>query len=612
MKRRSFFFKLVVGSLLLVLTMVAVTIAVSYSYLDAEYHQKDQLHQQHMLTLLQQQFQRQWSEMPPARIDAYLKELDGQIPARVTVVAIGGDVNGKVLGDSEARPREMDPHGPESGRPEIRQAVARGDLGLDTRTSETLNIPFRYMALPIRQNGQIVGVVRVAMPVRAIVEGRSYIWSALLWAAVVGVTVAGGLGLLVSWIWSRPLRQITRTARRVAAGDLTARAPISGSEELAQLAIALNEMRENLAEQIDMIADQRENLNTVVANLREGVVALDAEQNIVLMNEAARKVLVMDGESEATGKHIQSVVRLPEVTQALKALAGEETFSAQFNVHSNAGTLVLDLHAARLGGAGKTGIHSLLVVRDITDIARMATIKAEFVANTSHELRTPLATLRAATESLQAIDPADREAYEKCVSILSRHLDRLENLTNDLLDLHLIEQAKSTLAIEQIGLPGLAQWARSHSEARAEEKGISFSVVVKGEQQEFHSDRRLLELILQNLLDNAAKFTPEGGDIQCVLQHLGSTVRITVRDTGCGIPVEMQNRVFERFFQVDQSRTGGRKRGTGLGLAIVKYAAERLGATVNLQSQPGEGTVFVIDLPTGPRKRRTQSALAKE
>lgn len=207
-------------------------------------------------------------------------------------------------------------------------------------------------------------------------------------------------------------------------------------------------------------------------------------------------------------------------------------------------------------------------------------------------------------DSLSAADPGDSDEVRKLSAVLDRHVSRLEGMTNDLLDLHMVESAKVALRLQDIALGDLAEWVRAQFAATAQEKGLTLEVAADQRDNRLRSDRKLLELILRNLLDNAIKFTPAGGRVECRFETAEQAVTLRVSDTGCGIRPQDQPRVFERFFQGEASRTGdSRVRGTGLGLAIVKHAAERLAARIELQSEPGKGTVVTVVLPpfSGPR-----------
>jgi len=593
--RRSFFTKLFLGNLLLIAIIIGIGGGVSYRRLNEVHLAESRNHQLRIVQFAQLHFQDVWRQSlgEVDFIDRECKAFGVESPMRLTVIAF----DGRVLGDSEADPAAMKNH-KTADRPEIMQAM-KGLSGDHARRSETLGVEFRYLARPIRHGKKVVGVVRVAMPMLAVIQSQTFIRNALLWAALAAVVAAIALALLLSWIWYAPLRQIAQTARTLAAGDLSRRAAISGSGELAQLAAALNEMRDSIRLQIDQIATQRRNLVAVVENLREGVTAVTGQGRILLMNRSAAELLAEEPAEDVEGKPFQTVVCLPEIVEVYNEIVQDpEPISRQVEVGSGGRRQVLDVDAARLAEGSAEGLAVLLVVRDVTHLVRMAAVKAEFVANASHELRTPLATIRAAVDSLTTVEPGETDELTRIAQILDRHTTRLEEMTSDLLSLHLVETARHRPRREPIVLSALAEWVRENFSRRAGEKGISLSAQASDPDAEMSCDRTLVELILQNLLDNAVKFTPAGGEVSCRLEADRQHVRLVVRDTGCGIAPEIQDRVFERFFQADVSRSGQPKaRGTGLGLAIVKHAADRLGATVDLESRPGEGTTVTVTVP---------------
>jgi PAS domain S-box-containing protein len=443
-------------------------------------------------------------------------------------------------------------------------------------------------------------IALLAVPVVTIVGGGLFVRNILSWLVVIGLAVAAVLGLLVNLIWFSPLRQVTQAARKIAGGNLSDRVRPFGPAELQQLAGAMNEMRGNLSRQIETIDSQREGLRTVVENLREGVIAADASGRILLANQIALELLGCRGLDQSAGLKVDSVVPVMEVLDLYHKARDMGTPSRrQVEVEVLGRRRQLDVQASLIPSASPQGIACLLILYDITDITQIATVKAEFVANASHELKTPLATLRMAIESLDAIGPGDQDEFRKLVDMLNRHVGRLEDLTRDLLDLHSLERGPANVRSETIHAEALLQWAKIHFADHAGTKGLS--LILDGDAGlAFTSDRTLLELVLQNLLENAIKFTPAGGSVHLVIGRQGLDVAFTVSDTGCGIAPEVRTRVFERFFQVNPARSGEpRVRGTGLGLAIVKHAAERLGGKLDLQSQLGQGTTITLTIPPG-------------
>ena len=597
MWKHSFFVKLLMGNLLLIALLVIVGGLVSFNQLDRAYHDMGRQDQLRTAELIADYMEHIWPEASGRieSIDPVCKRLLADSPMRLTVIA----VDGRVLGDSRADPRKMENHDTPN-RTEV-QAALRGLPGQTERPSETLDITFRYLARPIFHDGLVVGVVRVAMPIRQITAQESFLRNGLLLAGAAAAAAAGLLALLLSWIWYAPLRQITRTAKILAGGDLSHRAAIAGSDELGQLAAALNEMRDSIAGQIGQIAAQRQNLLSVVDNLREGVLGMDHDGRILLANQSAIDLLAGGHEGAVIDQHLQSVVRMADVVDAynLAARTGQPV-NRHVEIAQAGGRITLDVHARKLqsGDAGRIG--GIVVVRDVTEIARSAAMKAEFVANASHELRTPLATIRAAVDSLAFSGRDDPEAFAKCLAILNRHISRLENMTNDLLDLNIAETGRARLRQEGIPVGSLGAWAESHFATQAQEKSVELSVETQRGELTFRSDRRLLELIVQNLVHNAIKYTPAKGRVECLIAPSPEAGHLTIRvgDTGCGIRPRDKPRLFERFFQADPARSGDSNvRGTGLGLAIVKHACERLGARITIDSEVGQGTTVTVTVP---------------
>jgi two-component system phosphate regulon sensor histidine kinase PhoR len=590
MTPRSTFVKLFLDNLLVMVVILALVGIFTYRHLDANYQAEARANQNRLLQAATEQFRELWPTQTQ-RIDRLCKTLFPEPALRLTVIA----ADGTVLGDSDADPATMVNHRTPD-RPEVLAALD-GHQGENTRTSETLGVRYRYLALPLVHEGQVVAAVRLAMPVKTIAEGETTLRNAILWAAATGTVAAVLLGFLASWIWYSPLRRITQAAKRIASGDLSQRASLDGRGRLSDLSSALNEMRDNLGKYLGQIAAQHQDFQAVLVNLHEGVVATDADGRVVLMNRSAGELLGVEA-SHSTGKHLQSVLPILEILsfydQAATSGAPE---GGQFEIETHRGRRTIEAHVTKVP-PGASNICHLLVVRDVTDVVNASAMKAQFVANASHELRTPLATIRAAVDSLAATDPSDRTELAKLTGMLDRHVARLEEMTRDLLDLHMIESAKVPLHLADATAGALARWVEAEFAPAAGEKGLHLAVEVPSPETAIRTDRKLLELILRNLLDNAVKFTPAGGRVDCRLEPADGGLRITVSDTGCGIPAKDLPHVFERFYQGDAARSGdSAARGTGLGLAIVKHAADRLGAKVELTSQLGQGSTVAVFLP---------------
>ena len=542
------------------------------------------------------------------QLDARVKHVTAALPDEVRITVILPD--GRVIADSQASPESMDSH---AGRREVREALETG-IGRDAHLSHTLSQFMRYVAVRIGPAESPLGVVRVAMAQLAVQEQRATRHRLLGTVAVVGLLATLLLAVGLARLWSRPIKLITETARSLSRGDLAARAEIGGDDELATLARSLNQMRDHLAAHLETIDRQRRTLGSLLEQLHEGVVVAGPDGRIVLINPAAMRLLGADGMiegravEECIAQHDLQELLLPGPHPAEPAVREvrirAEGQDGEIALLARGSTILLPTSPADGGTPGSAAMTGrLLVLTDVTELARMIQIKADFAANASHELRTPLSAIRAAVETLLQIDlERDAESAQHFLSVVDRHSSRLEAIVADLLTLSRIESSPGqfqpgTAAPRDI----IADFAARHPE-RIEGKRLQLSVDIPPELATIPANPHLLRLVLENLLDNAIKFTDPGGRIEVVcrrtmLANGTPAVELVVSDNGCGIPEEDQARVFERFYQVERARSGTATRGTGLGLSIVRHAVAAMNGTVELTSRVGEGTRVIITLP---------------
>lgn len=552
---------------------------------------------------------------------------DSSLPLHLSVV----DEGGRTLADSSS---QREPPAAVLTDAEIREALRRG-AGEARRWSHALARQMVYVALrwesPVGR-----GVVRVGVDAghydATVAAARRPVWTA---GMVVMFAAAGG-GLLLAERWTRPVRLLVRAARSLAEGRLHVRVPVVGAEELATLARALNHMRDHLLGQLRALEHQRKTLANLLEQLREGVVVADAEGRIALINPAACRLLDIappgDGGPRAClGLPVEQCIPQRRLQELLAPPPGRDSealvCAPSSPSRSEAGAWgEVRLHIpARQGDrwvlarvapvdlpeapdAEATTRGRLAVLTDITDLTQALQIRTDFVTNASHELRTPVATIRAAVDTLLALDVASRVPEAgRFLDMIARHSRRLEALARDLLELARLESGQRRAQRVRIDLAGLFADVRDHFAPRLEARSLRWRAEVEPAGLAITADEHLARVILDNLVDNAIKFTPPGGAITLVAVPASHwpqrrpLVMIEVADTGCGIPPEDQPRVFERFYQVSRSRSegpeGGPDRGTGLGLSIVRHAAASLGGSVSLFSRPGTGTRVVVTLP---------------
>jgi two-component system phosphate regulon sensor histidine kinase PhoR len=338
----------------------------------------------------------------------------------------------------------------------------------------------------------------------------------------------------------------------------------------------------------------------VLDHTNEIAIATNNEDMITLVNPAAARVLERSVEA-LIGKHIDTVIHHPD----LRALY-RQAFSSKTPVSGNVAiqTPGRTLHCQATAATIYAGAHyhgTLLVLRDITEVAKTIQMKTDFATNASHELRTPLALIRAAVDTIHETGVDDKETVEKCVEIISNHVHRMQLMVQDLLDLSRVEDSRALVRSDRLDLQLVCEAVAAGYMSQLTEKKLHLNIELAEGARSFRGDERLLTLILKNLLDNAVKFTPQGKiTIRSFVRSTGKDAEnagqfvLEVADTGVGVPPEDQERVFERFYTVNRSR-GGSDRGTGLGLSIVKHAVNALHGTVSLTSQiPGGTTVTCV------------------
>jgi len=508
----------------------------------------------------------------------------GAAEARVTLVA----ADGRVLADSDVDASALPAVENHAGRPEVAAALRAGRTGVATRRSETVDRRFLYVAIP---GGEAGGAIRLAADLAGVEREAAALRATLLRAGALALLAALPLGVVVVRRALRPLREIADVVGAIAAGELDRRLPRRADDEFGRIAAAVNEMAEQLRARLRELTEDKERLQAVLAGMVEGVLVVGADERVVLANPRVRELFGFRG--SAVGRPHWEVVRRPEVQQAIAdAAAKGELFVADVAT-DGADPRSLQVHAVRFPGSGPL-LGVVAVFHDVTEIRRLEGVRREFVANVSHELKTPLTAIRGFAETLRGSElPAEqRAAY---LDVILRHAARLQTLIDDLLELSRLEGRQQPLARTGVDVARAAATLLRDLEPQLEARGLD-ARLAPGARGVAFADRRAVEQILANLLDNARKYTEPGGRIEVRVEEVHDHVRLEVEDSGVGIPAADLPRIFERFYRVDKARSRDLG-GTGLGLAIVKHLAQAHGGEVSVRSTPGAGSTFTVLLP---------------
>ncbi len=508
--------------------------------------------------------------------------------------------DGQIVGDSDQQPDKMENH---ADRPEFRQAM-NGQTGRSVRFSDTLGKNMMYIAVPLKEQEQTIVVIRGSLSVTAVDKALNDIYAKIIWGVIGVALCAAGVTLVVSRKITKPIEQMKDAAKRFAMGQLDHKVPVPDSEELAELAGALNETADRLKRTIETITNQKNQLEAILSSMAEGVIAVDSDGRVVSINKKAAQLLEIDGDS-ATGQSIEETIRNVDIQRFMRYTLNSSTpteeditLSAEQSISLRARGTYLTDHQGNKSGA-------VIVLSDMTKMQRLENIRRDFVANVSHELRTPITSIKGFVETLLDGAINEPEQAERFLNIIAGHTDRLMAIIEDLLSLSRLEEdgQKRMIAREHLKIRPVLDSAIELSGPKAGDKKIKIDIDCDGDLEALINPT-LLEQAVLNLVDNAIKYSSAESMIQISAGKADSTsspqadkeVTIAVKDSGCGIEKSHLSRIFERFYVVDKARTR-KLGGTGLGLAIVKHITNLHGGSVSVESSPGQGSTFTIHLP---------------
>jgi two-component system phosphate regulon sensor histidine kinase PhoR len=516
-----------------------------------------------------------------------MRDLGRSTGLRTTLIA----QNGAVLADSDV----AGPLTNHADRPEV--AAPLGESTAVERRSATTGKVSRYLARALHDEGRPLGWMRVAADVESLADARSGVHTSILTFGAVALLLGAGASWWLARGLARPLENLEADASRLAAGDLELRVRAGGPAEVRRLAEGLDRMAGDLRQRLESQRRARVEVETILASMQEGVVAVDAEERVLLMNESAARLLGLGARLEG-GTALWERLRFPELESALRAvLSGRSSWHGDAPSPNQDGRM-LSLSVARVahGEGGQPWFGAVALLSDVTAIRRLEQVRIDFVANVSHELRTPLAAVMGALETLA--DPEQEpETRARFLDIANRNAARLQAIVSDLLDLSSIEAEGDRMALEPVRADAPLRTAAGALAGAAESKGLRLELPPQTPEPVWvRGNAQRLEQVFTNLLENAIKYTPKGGRVVARMRVGQKEVHVDVEDSGVGIPASALPRVFERFYRVDRSRSR-EMGGTGLGLAIVKHVVRAHGGTVSVRSEEGRGSTFSVSLP---------------
>ena len=523
----------------------------------------------------------------PEDLDPVVDAAARDVEARVTVI----DPEGRVRADSALSGvalRTVENHG---GRPEVRAALS-GQPARAEPPSATVGVKLLYAAVPIRREGRVVGVARLSRGIERVEDQGRELWRAAAVALLLAVLATGLASAILSASLGRSLGEMMDAAREYARGNLAARIRVRREDELGELARIINQSADRLQGQMAEIGRDRGRTEAILSAMDDGLLAVDHRGTVILANPSLMNTLEL---TEPLGRHYLEVIRQRDVGSLIEDVlrTGERREAEVEIIHLQR---VFAITGVPFPGEEGTPQGAILTFNDATERRRLEHVRRDFVANASHELRTPLTSIRGFVEALEDGATSEPETSRRFLGKIRTHADRMAALVQDLLELSRLESGERAAELEATLPSEVAEEVVASFTGAAARKDISLRRVDQGAPV-IHTDPERLRRILDNLVDNAVKYTPEGGRVEIrTAPGDDGSARIEVADDGPGIAAEDLGRIFERFYRVDKARSR-ELGGTGLGLSIVRHLAESLGATVAVDSEPGRGCRFTVTIP---------------
>ena len=411
----------------------------------------------------------------------------------------------------------------------------------------------------------------------------------LIRAMLFGVMVAVLLSFFLAKTITTPIEHLTDQATSIAEGDFGEPAEIYARDEIGILTQTFNEMAGILQDNLHTIEDERSKLNTLFTHMADGVVAFDKTGRIMHHNPEAAKMLGISFSEQTTYSEV-----FPDLVVQESDMADDGKYiEIDYVIRGR----ILKIFFAPLRGTGTVSGGIMAVLHDITQQKRLDDARKEFVANVSHELRTPLTNIKGYTETLiDAYDDIDSETRSHFLSVIYNEADRMTRLVKDLLTLTKLDYERMEASDAPVDLRDIAERVAASMEIEARKQGVTIHCDLPVEMPQVSGERDRLQQVVMNIVSNAVKYNQRGGSVTMRCDWQNGIVRLSVADTGLGIPKEDLPRIFERFYRVDKARSR-EKGGTGLGLAIAREIVEFHGGTITVDSQEGKGTTVVIALP---------------
>ena len=521
----------------------------------------------------------------PGKPSGQVKQIAKISDSRITLI----DAGGRVFADSEKDVALLENH---SNRPEIQEARLKGS-GKSVRYSESLRIDMLYIAVAVKNDQGIQGYIRMARPLHDVQKVIDKVYQYIFLTIFIVAMIALGIALFFSYRLYEPINTMKQFTEKLRRGEPVGSIMIGTSDETRTLADNINYLVEELKDKIRIAHEEKSKLMTAFTNMNEGVLILDAQGSIEFSSPVLSNMLAIQDEN--IGKTLMETFRNIDLQKAFQEFKEKRENVSREIIFENPEKVILSISVTAVYG-DLDEEKTMIVFHDVTRLKKLERIRMDFVANVTHEIKTPLTAIIGYLETIQSGAINNIEETKKFIDIILKQSERLNRLVDDLLTISNIEMKQTVLNFETSALRAAMDNVVSLMNPKADLKKITIRNTISDTFSPIRADRDKLTQIFVNVLDNAIKYTPEGGEVVVAAEQSESYAVVTITDTGIGVSREDVARLGERFYRVDKSRSRDLG-GTGLGLSIVKHLMMAHGGRMEIQSQPGRGTKVSLFFP---------------
>lgn len=500
--------------------------------------------------------------------------------------------DGVVVYDTDRDAETLDNH---ADRPEVRAALS-GNPERSIRYSESIGSEMMYKAVPVSLPEGDVGVLRASMKLELTKNLLTMSFLELGGLMLFSFTMAAMISRFLLKYMLKPVREISGFAKKIASGDYEERMTWYERDEMGDLASSLNHMADRFEESYHLLTDRNEELEVILKSILDGIIAVDGNFRIKIINQSALLLLGQNGEGTWLDVPLRQILPKEKVYRCLQDMADHEDDWETHYLETHFGEKTVRMALAKIDRHDKME-GFILVLQDVTQIRRLESLRRDFVANVSHELKTPITSIKGFVETLQeGVD--DEVTRNRFYDIVLMETDRLIELVEDILTLSMLEteEAIGDLPNEWIAPGEILLETVELASTLAVSKSMTLQTQIEEHLPQIAFKGEYFKQMCLNLLDNAIKYSPEGSTVFITLKRKEDRILLEVADKGMGISLKAQERIFERFYRVEKGR-GRKEGGTGLGLAIVKHIVQSQGATIQVKSALGEGSRFIVTIP---------------